>query len=435
MGKDAAPRVPRLAFLGFCERAEVVTEGHVIFWKTNMLGVSNSRAFYVFPVNLRDVQIALAIYDAVIGDLFKLVFRGNEAQQPFEITVQLGSAVVTEARPGSQTMEKAVTSGLATRGWMFMCSPLGTDIFVSAPGTYEVFLKDEDSEYSLGSVSLAHIPVAPYTPEQIMALKSDPLAMKYVRIVVECSSCQEKFRAYAGVERSASLESQGFVWNLDIGQLEFACACGKSRTSLVPIKTGLHGLLQRNVNPQTQGNVSVVRLYEKTALEQSCRELLSLINGDRGEEEIQNFLELHPIFFHVFLPRSIKSKPPILTRYKADFSLLNNRNELVLIEIERPQIRLLKKDGGKTAELEHAFHQVHTWKQVLDDHRSAALEAIGLKLEEVARVRGLVIAGRRPADEQKLRMLRSLSTAEVELFTYDDLLSSVSELIKHVASI
>jgi hypothetical protein len=426
---------PRLAFIGFCERAEVVTEGHVFFWKTDMLGVSNSRAFFVFPINLRGLKVALAIYDPTIGDSFKLVFRGTESQQPFEFILQLGSAVRTDARPGAATTESRISTGLVSRGWMFMSNALEADVFVNSPGTYEIYLKDADREQLLGVVQLAHIPVAPYTPEQITALKSDPLATKYVRMVVECNSCHDKFKAYAGVEKSPSLESQGYVWNLAIAQDEFACTCGKGRTSLVPIKTGLHGLLQRNLNPETQSNISTVKLYEKTVLEQHCRDLLNLINGDRPEEELQLFLESHPIFFHVFLPKSIKFKPPILTKYFADFSVLNSRNELLLIEIERPQMKLLKKDGGKTAELEHSFHQVRTWKQVLDEHRAAALDAIGLRLDEVAKVRGVVIAGRKPSDEQKLKMLRSLSTADIELFTYDDLLNSVSELVKHIASI
>ncbi len=133
--------------------------------------------------------------------------------------------------------------------------------------------------------------------------------------------------------------------------------------------------------------------------------------------------------------KKIMFKPPILTKHFADFAVLKARDELVLVEIEKPHLKMLKKDGGSTAELEHAFHQVRTWKQVLDDHRVAALEAIGLKFSEVAKVKGVVVAGRKPSDEKKLRMLRSLSNSDIELFTYDDLLSAVTELIRHVASV
>jgi hypothetical protein len=427
---------PRFAFLGFCERAETVTEGHVVFWKQNLLGVSHSRAFYVFPANLRGITIAIAVYQPKAGDSFKLVFRGTQGQTPFDLVMQIASAVASEPQVDAKVAERKIDSGLIDPGWVFLANQLNNDIMVNAAGTYEIFLTPEDGEEQyLGSVAMAHVPVAPYTPEEITALKSDPLATKFVRMALKCNSCHEGLKAYAGVERSPSLESQGFQWNLDIREEEFACSCGKARISLVPIKTGLHGLLRRNVSPQTQTDVSAVRLYEKTALEQYCRDLLRLIERNTVEEELQNFLESHPIFFHVFLPKKIVFKPPILTKYFADFALLNARDELLLIEIERPHLKMLKKDAGRTAGLEHAFHQVRTWKQVLDDHRAAALDAMGLQLDEVAIVKGVVVAGRKPSDERKLRMLRSLSSGDIELFTYDDLLNSVTELIKHVANV
>jgi len=204
--------------------------------------------------------------------------------------------------------------------------------------------------------------------------------------------------------------------------------------SVAPIRTGLHGLLRRNLKPQTDTTTSSSRLYEQSSLEEQCRQMLKLIDADTREEELQNFLESHVIFFHVFMPKRIFFKPRILTKHVADFAVLNARDELLLVEIERPHLRLVKQDGDITADLGHAFYQVRTWAQVLDEHRTAALDAIGLRIDEVAKVRGVVVAGRKPADENKLKLLRAVSTSEIELYTYDDLLGSVTELIKHVAS-
>ncbi len=427
---------PRLAFLGFCERAETVTEGHVVFWKMNILGVSNSRAFYIFPTNLRGLTLALGIFQPRIGESFKLVFRGAQGQPPFDITFQLASAVRTDIGSDSVVLETALTAAASAPDWQFLTNEINVDIFVSSAGIYEVLLASGDRERRVGTINLVHLPVAPYSPAEITALKSDPLATKFVRMNLACSSCHEEMKIYAGVEKSPSLESEGFRWNLDIKEDEaFVCSCGKSRISLIPIKTGLHGLLRRHLDPQTRTDISPVRLYEKTALEEYCRQLLALISANTVEEDLQKFLESHPIFFHIFLPKKIVFKPPILTKFFADFAVLNGRDELLLIEIEKPHLKMLKRDGGSTAELEHAFHQVRTWKQVLDDHRAAALDAIGLKLDEVAKVKGIVVAGRRPSDEKNLRMLRSLSNSEIELFTYDDLLKAVTELIRHVANI
>jgi hypothetical protein len=377
----------------------------------------------------------MAVFQPNAGDSFKLVFRGTEGQTQFDLVLQIASAVASEPQADARIVEKKIDSGLLHRGWAFLVNQLNNDVVVNSPGTYDVFLTTGEVEEYMGTVVFAHVAVAPYTPEEITALKSDPLATKFVRMDLRCNACGDGIKAYAGVERSPSLEDQGFQWNLDMRDGDFVCSCGKVRISLTPIKTGLHGLLRRNVTPLTETNVTPVRLYERTALEQYCRELLKLIEADTPEQELQNFLESHPIFFHLFLPTKVIFKPPILTKFFADFAILNARNELLLVEIERPGLKMLKKDAGRTSELEHAFHQVRTWKRVVDDHRVAALDALGLEAKEVANVKGVVVAGRKPHDESRLRMLRSLSSADIELYTYDDLLGAVTELVKHVANV
>jgi len=424
---------PRLALLGFCERAETITQGHPVFWRWNLLGVSLSRIFFIFPTNLRGLKLLLAMHRPAGGDTLRLIFRGTDGQPPFDLVIKVEGYSVSSAE-GTRITETKHTTGTAEQGWVLLANEIHTDLVVNSPGTYEVFLAGVDKEQYVATATFAHAPVAPYTPDQIAAIKSDPLATKFVRMEITCKFCERALRAYAGVERSPSLEGKGFVLHSEIQEGEFICSCGKTRFSLGPIKTGLHGLLSRNINPQTDTNISSVRLYEQTALEEWCRQLLKLIEANTKEEELQDFLESHPIFFHVFMPKRLFFKPPILTKYFADFAVLNSRDELLLVEIEKPQLRLVKKDGDISAPLGHAFHQVRTWAQVLNDHRVAALDAIGLKFDEVAKVKGVVVAGRKPSDEKKLRLLRAVSTAEIELFTYDDLLNSVTELIKHVAS-
>ncbi len=437
MTQDSHPelRAPRLAFLGLCDRAQTITEGHVAFWRTNLLGLSLTRVFPVFPTHLRGLKIALAIYQPQGGESFKIVFRGTNGQPPFEIGLQIAGSTVSNAQADASIIDTEQKTGVLDQGWAFIANEIAADIMVVSPGIYQAFLSSSDGEQYIATVTLAHAPRPPYSAEELTAIRSDPMARKFVRMQVTCKLCGGGVKAYAGIERSPSLEGQGFSLNHEIKEDNFVCSCGKTQFSLIPIRTGLHGLLQRHLTPQTDESISAVKLYEKTALEESCRQLLKLIESNTKEEELQNFLESYPIFFHVFMPKRIIFKPKILTKYVADFAVLNGRDELLLVEIEKPHLRLLKKDGDITAGLEHAFHQVRTWTQELNDFRDAALNAMNLRLEEVAGLRGVVVAGRKPSDEKKLRLLRSVSTTAIELFTYDDLLNSVTELIKHVASI
>jgi hypothetical protein len=426
--------VPRIALLGFCDRAETITAGQPVFWHLNLMGVSLSRVFFFFPVNLRGFKLLLAVYRPTGGDSFRLIFRGRNGGPPFDLMMRIEKYFVSEG-DGTSITETEHTTGMPVQGWTLLANELSTDLIVNSPGAYDVFLATGDTEQFVATATFAHAPVAPFTPEEITAIRSDPLASKFVRAEWTCKFCGSALRAYAGVERSASLESQGFRLNSEIQEDQFACSCGKMQFNVVPIRTGLHGLLRRSLQPQTYTNTSSVRLYEQSSLEEWCRQLLKLIEANTREEELQNFLESHVIFFHVFMPKRIFFKPPILTKYFADFAVLNARDELLLVEIEKPHLRLVKKDGDNTADLGHAFYQVRTWTQVLNEHRAAALDAIGLRIDEVARVRGVVVAGRKPADEKKLKLLRAVSTSEIELYTYDDLMSSVTELIRHVASV
>jgi Domain of unknown function (DUF4263) len=428
MNETAYPS--RIVLVGFCDRAEEITQGHPIFWRWNLLGVSLSRAFFAFPVNLRGSILAVAVFQPKAGESLKVVFRGADGKSAFDISITISSfsEIKTSQNTKSTTEHK---EGVATQGWAFVPNRIEGDIIVNEPGSYRGFAVSEGHEQYIGDVTFANLVVPPYSSEEITAIKSDPLARKLIKADISCNSCKDRFKAYAGLDRSSKLEAEGYRWNLDLEQSHFICVCGKTQISLQSIKTGLHGLLRRNLDTE---HVSAVRLYEETALEQACAELLGLVGTETTEERIQTFLESHPIFFHIFVPKKIIFKPPILTKFVADFGVLNNRNELLLIEIEKPHLRMTKKDGDITAELGHAFYQVRTWTQVINDHRAAALDAISLKLDEVARVRGVVIAGRKPGDEKQLRLLRAVSTSDIELFTYDDLIGSVAELTRRIAN-
>lgn len=73
--------------------------------------------------------------------------------------------------------------------------------------------------------------------------------------------------------------------------------------------------------------------------------------------------------------------------------------------------------------------------RVLDDRREAALHCMGIKLEEVARVKGIVIAGRALKDPEQARLFHTLRFDDINLFTYDHILRTVTEIIKQVSNV
>ena len=88
-------------------------------------------------------------------------------------------------------------------------------------------------------------------------------------------------------------------------------------------------------------------------------------------------------------------KPSILTKYKADFAILDSGKTLHFVEIEKSALPILRKNGDSSAELTHAISQVQSWLYEYGHHQAAILDGMGLVPSNVTKVRGIVVAGRR----------------------------------------
>jgi Domain of unknown function (DUF4263) len=295
---------------------------------------------------------------------------------------------------------------------VFLQLPEQPAILVQKSGRYFVVLKaDEEHEEIIGEFYCHLVEPAPLTPEREAAIKSNPNATRAVRAIFGCSACSAKCQVYAALERMPSLEAEGFTWYRDIPE-QFVCGCGKTRIDLSTLKRNFFALLGQ---PQTvSGDISYVRLYEKSGLENLRVEFVNLVNGDPPEESIQQFIEKNPILLHQFPSERLFLKPQILTRFKADFGVVTPQKELVLIEIERASTRLLRNDGGQHADLTHAIDQVRRWLHEANEHRQALLDSLEIQREMVSRVRGVVIAGRDAGnDASQLRRLKGSDLAHV----------------------
>jgi hypothetical protein len=104
---------------------------------------------------------------------------------------------------------------------------------------------------------------------------------------------------------------------------------------------------------------------------------------------------------------------------------------LLLIELEKPQTRILKQDGGVHSELQHAFDQVRDWLHLADEHRRAFIECIGADPKKVGAVKGVVIAGRDGGyNADHLRKLKGVDFGRIKFMSYDDLFASFEALLR-----
>lgn len=423
---------PQVAFLGFCERANLVREGNTSIIKWNILGLRNTVLSHIFPFCFDDWTAGFAFLGNTVANemKFRLVDDVGKEIGTLNISASVVSSKIDEADFQRETPLLSVPK----YGWTTAFIPLvKTGWIIPKPGIYYLEQLSNETCTRIGTIQFVFIITVPLTLERIAAIRSDPGAAKGVRIELGCKHCPSKYRAYAALERSQNYEGDGWAWYEDSPDT-FKCECGEAVIDLQYIRRNLHGML--GLHCRDSGQLSFMPMYEKTSLESTRTAFAQLVSRNPREELLQQFLDENPILLHQFPAERILPKPPILTSYVADFGIVTPQKELILIELETTTTRLMKKNGGIAAPLSHAFDQVRDWLHEVDEHRLAVLDSLKIDRDDVSLVRGVIIAGRDSGyDARNLRKLKGADWGRVTFLTYDDLLFSLDALIRRVETL
>ena len=425
---------PRVAVLGICDRARYEQGNQPVLSHIDILGLRKVVLAYIYPFDASSLYLALALYGIELSNPGTVVLRNRSGNEIFRVDIRTIST--NEIYSENTTENKAPGTGILIAvgdvpSWTMFLVPL-KDVILNEPQTIEAFLLVDGDDISLGVLSFGLAGAPPLTPDRIAAIKSDPRAIKALRLHLGCKYCESKLKISAALEKPKADEGDT-IWYQDVPE-SFDCSCGKTHMNLDIIRTNMHALLgQRNINAK---NFSFSTLYEDRAIDRISENLLQLLRRIPKEEEVQQFLSKNPIIFHFLSPLRLFEKPPILSKHQADFAILDSRGTLLFVEIERPDILLIRKDGATSAEMEHAISQVRDWLFLYEKHRSAVLECLDLHDREVTRVKGLVIAGRDEGHKaEDLRKFKWQDRGAIDCMTYDDLLSICATLIREMKAI
>jgi Domain of unknown function (DUF4263) len=343
-----------VAFLGVAERSAVVRDGMLESVKWNIIGLKHILTFNFSPMNISGAHFVFAFRHLQETQL-RLNIRSECGDEVGWLNI--GATLIPTSPAPITATRQHVTGYQPPEGWSVIAFPLTqTPITLARPGRY--FVPDSSHE-TVGEFWANLVEPPPLTAERIAAIKSDPRAMKAVRVTLSCNKCHEECRTYAGLERNDDLEGEGFAWYTDLSE-QFRCHCGATILDLTSMRRSLYVPLG-NFAPIVTEPTDYVPLYEATSLDNVKIEFGRLLDSHQREEVLQKFIEDNPILLRQFPAEQILFKPPILTFYNADFAVLSPQRDLILIEIETPYTRLLKKDGDQAAPLTHAIDQVQRW--------------------------------------------------------------------------
>lgn len=295
---------------------------------------------------------------------------------------------------------------------------------VNHPGKYTVQYIYDGITKDIGTVHFHYTKTPDFTIDQIQAIESDPTSADFVLFEIGCKFCSSKLHTYTGLQRSSKYEDEGYIWQKELPD-NFTCECGKSNIKLKYLRESLHGMLLKTVNQDVSG-LSYVRRYAHEQVIDTVRKYTKLLDKSKKEQPIQEFIENNPILLARFHAKRLFAKPNIIGKFEADFAVIDSRNQLWLIELEKPSMKIFKKDGHPTQALMHAYGQVVDWLDEYRKHPNAVLDILKIK-EDIMAVRGAVIAGR-SKNLNKDMLQRYLSNPlypNIEFMTCDDIATNL----------
>lgn len=117
---------------------------------------------------------------------------------------------------------------------------------------------------------------------------------------------------------------------------------------------------------------------------------------NNSEIELLKILKQNSFLFYDLFSRKWGIKPIFhevsFGTLRCDFVWLNDNSsgpEWVLVEIEKPRLKLFKRNGEPTYEFSHAINQVKSWRRYFEEHPSLKKEIFGA----VAQFRYILVAG------------------------------------------
>lgn len=389
------------------------------------------------------------VYPASVQSNFWILLVSNEfletaALSEWELRIEdengceFGNAKITsnpsdEKRLTQSEIEARGDVVAVVKDSQFTLFPIQIDGVISRPGKYTISLRYKKSVVPIGTVEFHYSKAPSLTPDKIKALESAPDAAKSILMTLGCKSCPAKLKVYTGFGRSTKLEREGCVWHTELKD-EFICDCGSTKHPLQYLRESMHGLLLKDFSANLSG-LNYVRRYSHSQVEKTVNDFTELLDAERLEAPIQKFIEEHPILLSRFHAKRIFFRKSIVDKFKTDFAIVDTQNRLWLIELEKPSLKLFKKNSHPYQELMHAYEQVNDWFDQYDKYPQAILDTLGLKSADVVSLRGAVIAGRsRDVTHDTLqRHLSNPPYPNIEFMTCDDLATSLLEISKRLA--
>lgn len=422
-------------FLGVCRSALVRAEGMF----QDFYQVGDLVALPFFPQNLQGCYLLLGFPTSAIGsgETIRIVVRdfnsparstwvdveGENVESPrFANYAAVAHPYTPEASESTKT--RNLTPVLLSSDADFKLMPIPMPpLLVPEPTKVEVLAQTGGQERTLGSFQCRFIRPAALSAEERQAIRSRPGAVRGLQLQLRCKICDDTFKLYDVLDPDDSEPPPMGMVKLSQAPESWKCLCGKTTLPLQYLKSGAHDLFRSATTIGTEQEIKFTPLYQPDSIAAIIQAFERVILSSPPEEQVQKFIESHPILWNFLAPKRIWNKPPILSHFKADFAILTRTNTLYFIEIEKPTTKLFKRRGGIHSKLQVGLDQLREWQDKVRKHRAAVLDCLELDRTDVE-IKFLLVAGlARAAVPNHLSNFKSSDSPADAFFCFDELAS------------
>lgn len=171
----------------------------------------------------------------------------------------------------------------------------------------------------------------------------------------------------------------------------------------------------------------------RRSFEQLLKSFADLLDSEpEREEQLQSFLKENP---KLLSPSFTQFWPKLrIGKHVTDFVFREAMGDYVLVEIERSNCLLFKRDGHMTSNLNHALEQVSDWRRYIEDNLLTVQNELGLS-QISTNPKGMVVMGRSktltPENRRKITTLEN-ERPKTKILTYDDVLENAKTVVENM---
>lgn len=437
-------------FLGVCHKALLRFGGLV----QDLYGVTDYLAVHFFPLSLGDLILLMAFPKEFVNIqepvqiTLKNLKTGKKAS--IGLNTQICDIEGDQIQINAAHVEKPYTRDKVTQEYVgspvmisqynpfkMMVIPC-PNLFLTEPSDIDLYYQVGDEEHKLGTITCRFVPPPPMTESERNALMSQPNAHNIIFRVM-CNECKDTVRFYLSLDGVSTPKKEDIdsILITDAPDM-WECSCGQHKIPLCYLKQGMHTLFRTLPLSGVKKRLGVIPLYEKSSISSMLSEyqIMLIEQFEENEEVFQQYLQDHPLFWNFLAPLRIWHKPPILTKYNADFAILTRMRVLYFVEIEKPKTTLIKADGGVHSELQTGLDQIRNWKIEIDKRREAVLSGLNLEQKEVHEIGYIVIAGlANKTGTSGMEKIRKMKTDADFIFCFDELASFLHSTVTALAEL